>query len=85
MLTYLVELHLQKEGGYTVTVPSLPGCISEGDTLEEALENIKDAIEGYLRVLAKHNREIPLEFHEFRQVEVFKKKSSRSSSISLYA
>ncbi len=74
MLTYTVELEPQKEGGYTVTVPVLPGCISEGDTLEEALRNIKDAIEGYLKVLAKHNRSIPLEFSEFYKVEVFKKK-----------
>ena len=36
------------EGGYTVYVPSLPGCISEGDTKEEALTNIKEAIELYL-------------------------------------
>ncbi len=36
------------EGGYTVYVPSLPGCISEGDTLEEARENIREAIEIYL-------------------------------------
>jgi predicted RNase H-like HicB family nuclease len=36
------------EGGYTVYVPSLPGCISEGDTKEEALQNIKEAIELYL-------------------------------------
>ena len=36
------------EGGYTVYVPSLPGCISEGDTLEEALVNIRKAIELYL-------------------------------------
>ena len=36
------------EGGFTVYVPSLPGCISEGDTEEEALANIKEAIELYL-------------------------------------
>jgi predicted RNase H-like HicB family nuclease len=36
------------EGGYTVYVPSLPGCISEGDTREEALSNIKEAIELYM-------------------------------------
>lgn len=36
------------EGGYTVYVPSLPGCISEGDTAEEALVNIREAIELYL-------------------------------------
>jgi predicted RNase H-like HicB family nuclease len=37
-----------EEGGYTVYVPTLPGCISEGDTKEEALENIKEAIRLYL-------------------------------------
>jgi len=36
------------EGGYTVHVPSLPGCVSEGDTLEEAQANIREAIEVYL-------------------------------------
>ncbi len=36
------------EGGFTVYVPSLPGCISEGDTKEEALDNIQEAIELYL-------------------------------------
>lgn len=37
-----------EEGGYTVYVPALPGCISEGDTREEALENIKEALALYL-------------------------------------
>jgi predicted RNase H-like HicB family nuclease len=37
-----------EEGGYTVYVPSLPGCISEGDTLEESRVNIREAIELYL-------------------------------------
>ncbi len=36
------------EGGYTAIVPSLPGCISEGDTREEALKNVREAIELYL-------------------------------------
>jgi predicted RNase H-like HicB family nuclease len=43
-----VVLEASDEGGYTVYVPSLPGCISEGETEEEALENIKEAIELYL-------------------------------------
>jgi predicted RNase H-like HicB family nuclease len=43
-------LEPQEEGGYTVHVPSLPGCISEGDNREEALHNIKEAIELYLEV-----------------------------------
>lgn len=40
------------QGGYTVTIPALPGCISEGDTFEEALRNIQEAAELYLEVMA---------------------------------
>lgn len=43
-----VVLEKQEEGGYTVYVPSLSGCISQGETREEALKNIKEAIELYL-------------------------------------
>jgi predicted RNase H-like HicB family nuclease len=43
-----VVLELSDEGGYTASVPSLPGCISEGDTREQALSNIKEAIDLYL-------------------------------------
>ena len=43
-----VVLEPSDEGGYTTHVPSLPGCISEGDTLQEALANIREAIELYL-------------------------------------
>lgn len=43
-----VILESSEEGGYTVTVPSLPGCISEGATRDEALQNIREAIELYL-------------------------------------
>jgi len=43
-----VVLEPSEEGGYTVYVPALPGCISEGDTREEALQNIREAIELYL-------------------------------------
>lgn len=43
-----VILEPSDEGGYTVYVPSLPGCISEGNSVEEALKNIKEAIELYL-------------------------------------
>ncbi len=71
MLTYTIKLEPQKEGGYTVTVPVLPGCISEGDTVEEALNNIKDAIEGYLLVMAKHKRKVPIEITNTRSIDVF--------------
>ncbi len=43
-----IYLEEQEEGGYTVFVPALPGCISEGDTLEETIKNIKEAIVLYL-------------------------------------
>ena len=43
-----VVLEPSDEGGYTVYVPALPGCISEGDTEQEALDNIREAIELYL-------------------------------------
>lgn len=43
-----VVFEVSDEGGYTAFVPTLPGCISEGDTLEEARQNIRDAIELYL-------------------------------------
>jgi predicted RNase H-like HicB family nuclease len=47
-MTLKVILEKSEEGGFTVYVPSLPGCISEGDTREEALKSIREAIELYL-------------------------------------
>ncbi len=46
-----VVLEPGEEGGYTVHVPGLPGCISEGDTREEALQNIREAIDLYLEAV----------------------------------
>ncbi|MEK7813972.1 MAG: type II toxin-antitoxin system HicB family antitoxin, partial [Candidatus Desantisbacteria bacterium] len=43
-----VYLEPSDEGGYTVIIPSLPGCISEGETKEEAIKNIKEAVDLYL-------------------------------------
>lgn len=61
-LDYTVILDPDEEGkGYTVTVPALPGCISEGDTVEEALENIKEAIELYLEMCREAGDPIPVE------------------------
>jgi antitoxin HicB len=67
---YLVVLTPQEEGGYTVTVPALQGCISEGDTKEDALKNIGDAIRGYLFVAQKHNLPIFSGIQELAEVEV---------------
>ena len=67
---YLVVLTTQADGGYTVTVPSLPGCISEGETKSEALRNIKDAIEGYLVVARKRNLPMFSGLQQVEQVEI---------------
>ena len=57
-------------GGYTVEVPSLPGCISEGDTIDEALANIKEAIDLYIEVLTDDGKPIPEDYLEPIQVMV---------------
>jgi antitoxin HicB len=59
MREYEVFLEEAEEGGYVVTCPELPGCVSEGDTREETLANIQDAIEGYLTTLRRHGHDIP--------------------------
>ena len=61
LLRYTVVMEKNEDGGYTVTVPSLPGCFSEGSTWDEALSEIKEAITGYLRVSKKLGRPIPVE------------------------
>ncbi|OGH19330.1 MAG: hypothetical protein A2868_00765 [Candidatus Levybacteria bacterium RIFCSPHIGHO2_01_FULL_40_15b] len=60
VLKYDVVFEEQEVGGYTVTVPSLPGCISEGDTFEDAKTNIADAIKLYLKDLKADGEEIPI-------------------------
>jgi predicted RNase H-like HicB family nuclease len=67
-MKYRVVLEPQEEGGYTVYVPSLPGCVSQGETNEEALANIKEAIEVYLESLRE--RRIPLPQVEEHEVAV---------------
>ncbi len=48
-----------EDGGYVVECPSLPGCYSQGDTIDEAIANIKEAIELYIEVLQEEKRPIP--------------------------
>jgi len=61
VLSYQILLRKEPEGGYTVTVPSLPGCVTYGETVEEAVEMAKEAIEVYLERLREHGEEIPTE------------------------
>jgi antitoxin HicB len=56
---YKVRLKQEPEGGYTVIVPALPGCISYGENVEQALAMAKEAIEGYISVLEENGESIP--------------------------
>jgi len=58
-MTYTVILVREGDGGYCVHVPALKGCHTEGDTLPEALNMARDAIEGYLESLEKHADPLP--------------------------
>ncbi|MDB4922708.1 type II toxin-antitoxin system HicB family antitoxin [Mucilaginibacter sp.] len=58
-LSYKILLKPEPEGGYTVNVPALPGCITYGVDLEEAKLNAKEAIELYIDSLKEHGEEIP--------------------------
>jgi antitoxin HicB len=60
-LTYKILLQKEPEGGYTVTVPSLPGCITYGEDVDHAIEMAKEAVELYLESLAEHGEKIPVE------------------------
>lgn len=59
--TYIVHIEPAEEGGYVVTVPALPGCVTQGETYEEAVAMAQDAIEGFLEALAKAGHPIPAE------------------------
>jgi len=65
VLSYRILLRQEPEGGYTVIVPSLPGCVTYGDTVEEAIEMAKEAIELYIESLKEHGEEIPTEERTF--------------------
>ncbi|MBI4135538.1 type II toxin-antitoxin system HicB family antitoxin [Candidatus Uhrbacteria bacterium] len=64
ILTYTAIFEKAPEGGYVASIPALPGCMTQGETFEEAKENIKDAIVGYIEVLKEDGDEVPLEHEE---------------------
>ena len=71
MAKYLVYLQPAEEGGYVVSCPALPGCVTQGETVEEALEMVRDAIEGYIESLRKHGEPVPPGLEdEIEKVEV---------------
>lgn len=57
--TYRIVLRKEPEGTYTALVPSLPGCITWGETVEHALDMAKEAIEGYITVLKDEGEPVP--------------------------
>ena len=59
-LHYPITLYPEPDGGYTVMIKDLPGCISQGDTLEEAMQNIQEAKEAWLETALDCNDEIPM-------------------------
>ncbi len=59
VLSYRILLRPEPEGGYTVTVPSLPGCITYGQTVDEARRMAEEAIELYLETLREDGDEVP--------------------------
>jgi antitoxin HicB len=61
---YDILLIPQPEGGYVVSVPELPSVATEGETIEEALDMAKDAIEGYLATMREEGWELPAARHE---------------------
>ncbi len=64
VMEYTAVFEEASEGGYAVWIPTLPGCASQGETLEEAIANIQEAIELYLEDSDSHARE---EDHDFKR------------------
>lgn len=59
MYTYKIHLHKEPEGGFMVTVPALPGCITQGDDIDDAIAMAKEAVELYIEELKDRGEEIP--------------------------
>ncbi len=57
--TYKIMLHKEPEGGFTVNVPALPGCITYGEDVDEAISMAKEAIALYIEVLQQRGEDIP--------------------------
>jgi antitoxin HicB len=58
-LNYRIRLEREEDGGYTVIVPALAGCVTFGETVEEAIEMAKEAIEGYIETLMQLGKDVP--------------------------
>ena len=63
-MRYRILIEPDEDGVFVAECPSLPGCISQGNSRKEVLENIQDAIKGYLESLRKHDEPIPPSIEE---------------------
>ena len=63
MYTYKLHLHKEEEGGYTVTVPALPGCVTFGEDVDDAIAMAKEAIELYIEELNERGEAVPDDTH----------------------
>lgn len=61
--TYTVVIEPDDEGGFWAYVPALPGCFTQGKTLEETAKMAQEAVEGFVEVLAEKGEKIPVEKH----------------------
>jgi predicted RNase H-like HicB family nuclease len=64
LMKFRIIVEPDEEGVFVATVPSLPGCVSQGSTRDEALRNVREAIEGYVESLRERNEPIPPSIHE---------------------
>ncbi len=62
---FKIHLHKEEEGGFIVTVPSLPGCITQGEDLDDAIAMAKEAIELYIEELKERGENIPDDTNTF--------------------
>lgn len=69
-MRYTVVLERDEDGIYVATVPALPGCISDGNTVEEAMKNIGEAIRGYVEDMKEDGEKIPKDIEIIASVEL---------------
>ena len=75
-MNYTIVLLADPDGGYTAVVPALPGCVSEGETVEEAVDMVTEAIELCVESAKEHGEEVAIE-HEGTVVGAVESKSGR--------
>ena len=69
-MEYSVVVHQAEEGGFWVEVPALPGCYSQGESVEDALQNVREAIALYLETLRDDGQDAPNDADVVYQVSV---------------